>query len=142
MRHFLAFSTALLTLLLLLCVGVVLTTSVEGGAAPVYVHDFFTTHALPSQIHIALADHQSDGAGKNRMEGELQNVGMTVSWATAARTKSSVVRYGQNAANLSSEARAETPCEQYEFCDYTSPWFHHVTIEGDLMVSGTTFYCE
>jgi hypothetical protein len=134
--------TRVAALLSLLCVGALtlLVASANGGTTPVYVHDFFAMHALPSQIHIALADAHRNG-GLNPTN-EMQRVGMTISWATAMKTKTSVVKFGQNPANLTREVRAEIPCEQYEFCEYTSPWFHHVTIDGDLLVSGTTFYCE
>uniref|UniRef100_K3WGB9 Purple acid phosphatase n=1 Tax=Globisporangium ultimum (strain ATCC 200006 / CBS 805.95 / DAOM BR144) TaxID=431595 RepID=K3WGB9_GLOUD len=134
--------TRVAALLSLLCVGALtlLVASANGGTTPVYVHDFFAMHALPSQIHIALADAHRNG-GLNPTN-EMQRVGMTISWATAMKTKTSVVKFGQNPANLTREVRAEIPCEQYEFCEYTSPWFHHVTIDGDLLVSGTTFYYQ
>lgn len=134
-----------MTLRLLLCALVaVATASAVRGKAAVYEHDFFVSQVPPTQIHIALADRtleslvKKDGGNSE----QLKRVGMTVSWATATRTKSSAVRFAQNAANLSMEARADVPCEQYDFCKYTSPWFHHVVIDGDKLLSGTTYYCK
>lgn len=130
----------LLRLLQCALVAVVTASAIKGKAA-VYEHDFFASQALPTQIHIALADRTLESANEHG-DGDLKRVGMTVSWATAMRTKSSIVRFAQNAANLSMEAHANVPCEQYDFCHYSSPWFHHVVIDGDKLLSDTTYYCE
>lgn len=111
--------------MLLLLLAVVGTPTKAKGGAPVFVHDAFSSHAPPAQIHLALA-----AAG-----------GMTISWATAMPTRSSVVRFSLNAHNFTTEARADAPCEQYDFCAYASPWMHHVTIDGARLQPATTYYC-
>lgn len=133
--------SAALLLLLLVCALPLQSTTALDTAVPVYVHDVFSKHAPPSQIHIALADNPLDDARLSHARSSLQRVGMTVSWATAARTKTSVVRISQNPANFSLEVHAATPCEQYDFCSYTSPWFHHVVIDSAQLLAGTMYYC-
>lgn len=90
-----------------------------------FLHDAFSLHAPPEQIHLAVA-----AAG-----------GVRVSWATKTRTRASVVRFSLNAHDFSDEARADAPCEQYDFCTYTSPWNHHVLISGEQLLPSTTYFC-
>ncbi|TMW56384.1 hypothetical protein Poli38472_006394 [Pythium oligandrum] len=88
--------------------------------------------ALPTQVHVSLYDKTWSPAEKN--------VGIAVSWATGTPTQRSMVRFGRSATELPKMVEATSPCEQYEFCDYTSPWFHHVVIPGDLLEPNTTYY--
>ncbi|RLN89531.1 hypothetical protein BBJ28_00026156 [Nothophytophthora sp. Chile5] len=114
---------------------------VSAHQAPVYDEALTSASAVfpwasaaspPSQIHVSLADDTTT-VGKR--------VGMTISWATDKKTTNSSVRYGQKRDALSATAVADAPCEQYEFCLYTSAWFHHVTISGDALLPDTTYYC-
>ena len=101
--------------------------------------------ARPSQIHVAFASEvnvksysvirTSDSAP------EEMRLGMTISWSTAQKTRTSRVRFGLSRDDLSMMQQAEERCEQYDFCSYTSPWFHHVTIPGDKLEAATTYYC-
>ncbi|KAL4087282.1 hypothetical protein PRIC1_013179 [Phytophthora ramorum] len=102
--------------------------------------------ALPAQIHVALAGEMAVKSyaairNANAAASELR-LGMTVSWATEVKTTKSTVRYGLDKDALSTVQQAEEPCEQYDFCTYTSPWLHHVTIPGDKLVADTTYYYQ
>jgi hypothetical protein len=88
----------------------------------------------PIQIHLALYD--------NTAIHDAKQVGMVVSWATAKPTVQSIVRFGRTPGELSGVATASEPCQQYTFCNYTSPFLHHVVIDGRLLESDTTYFCE
>ncbi|OWZ23938.1 Iron(III)-zinc(II) purple acid phosphatase [Phytophthora megakarya] len=100
----------------------------------------------PSQIHVAFAGEvpvKSYAAIRTSNTEELElRLGMTISWATDRKTATSSVRYGLSKDELSSVQLAEEPCEQYDFCSYTSPWLHHVTIPGDKLSPDTTYYYQ
>ncbi|KAF4320107.1 hypothetical protein BBO99_00002441 [Phytophthora kernoviae] len=70
------------------------------------------------------------------------HIGVTISWATDKKTMSSTVRYGLSKDDLSDVHQADEAPEQYDFCSYTSPWFHHVTIPGDKLLPDTTYYYQ
>lgn len=115
---------------------------------------------LPMQIHIALFDNstisedsEKDEKGDDSSSDDedeeretdakrLKKVGMTISWATKGRTRTSQVRFGQTQSSLDHVVSATSVCEQYKFCDYSSPCMHHVSIHGDQLLAGTTYYCE
>lgn len=104
-----------------------------------------TDSAPPSQIHVALAGEVAVKSyavirTSNAAASETR-LGMTISWATDVKTATSSVRYGLSKNELSTVQQAEEPCEQYDFCSYTSPWLHHVTIPGDKLNPDTTYYC-
>ncbi|KAJ0408015.1 hypothetical protein P43SY_000219 [Pythium insidiosum] len=89
----------------------------------------------PTQIHIALYDETwaPQGGGRN---------GMTISWATAVPTKQSMVRFGVNATDLSRIVATAASSARYKFCDYDSPWFHHVVIPRDQLQPDTTYFYQ
>jgi Purple acid Phosphatase, N-terminal domain len=89
----------------------------------------------PSQIHIALHD-----ATQYNNSHETP-IGITVSWATPLPTKASVVRFGVDANNWTTTVQADVACEQYHHCQYTSPWFHNVIIDGSKLAPDTTYFC-
>ncbi|GAB9469910.1 hypothetical protein Gpo141_00007172, partial [Globisporangium polare] len=95
--------------------------------------------SAPIQVHVALADVErlqtAGSAGHTKL-------GITVSWASATQTQTSTVRFGLDAANLGSIAQAETKSEQYQFCQYASPWFHHVVIPSCQLEPSTTYYYQ
>ncbi|KAG7389626.1 hypothetical protein PHYPSEUDO_010023 [Phytophthora pseudosyringae] len=105
-----------------------------------------TNAASPSQVHVALAGEvatTSYSAIRTPSAATSETrLGMTISWATDAKTATSSVRYGLSKSDLSTAQQAEEPCEQYDFCSYTSPWLHHVTIPGDKLESDTTYYYQ
>lgn len=88
--------------------------------------------SLPTQVHVALADLK-------RTSGS--SPGVTVSWATTFKTSTSRVRFGSTPADLTRVVRGDIPSEQYQFCAYTSPWFHHVEIPSSVLKPSTTYYC-
>jgi hypothetical protein len=94
--------------------------------------------APPSQVHVALFDDTSVAAAA---DGGRPRAGMAVSWATSAKTRSSTVRYGQAREALELSASADAPCARYAFCDYVSPWFHHVVLPADSLLPDTLYYC-
>lgn len=114
---------------------------------------------LPMQIHVALFDNSTTAEteedseeqderedSSEEEEGEekpqhLKKVGMTISWATKQRTRTSQVRFGQTQTALDRVVSAASACEQYKFCDYSSPCMHHVSIDGEQLLPGTTYYC-
>ncbi|EEY57710.1 Iron(III)-zinc(II) purple acid phosphatase, putative [Phytophthora infestans T30-4] len=105
-----------------------------------------TDPAPPSQIHIALAEEvevkgSSASRTLNAAASEIR-LGMTISWATDVKTMTSSVRYGLSKDDLSMLQQSEEPCEQYDFCSYTSPWLHHVTIPGDKLEPNTNYYYQ
>ncbi|GLD93864.1 hypothetical protein PINS_up002469 [Pythium insidiosum] len=89
----------------------------------------------PTQVHIALYD-------ESRTAQRGMRNGMTISWATAAPTTTSVVRFGVSATDISSTASSTAPSARYTFCDYNSPWFHHVVIPGDQLQPDTTYFYQ
>jgi hypothetical protein len=99
----------------------------------------------PSQVHVALAGEvqvKSYSAIRTSDTTAVETrLGMTISWATDAKTATSSVRYGLSKDDLSTVQQAEEPCEQYDFCSYKSPWLHHVTVPGDKLNTDTTYYC-
>ncbi|KAE9352150.1 hypothetical protein PF008_g5598 [Phytophthora fragariae] len=105
-----------------------------------------TGSASPSQIHVAFGSEaavKSYAAIRTSSAAAAEiRLGMTVSWATAAKTATSSVRYGLSKDELSTVQQAEEPCEQYDFCKYKSPWLHHVTIPGDKLSPDTTYYYQ
>ncbi|GMF38871.1 unnamed protein product [Phytophthora fragariaefolia] len=101
--------------------------------------------ASPSQVHVAFGSEVAvPSYSAMRASGAAAEIrlGMTISWATEAKTATSSVRYGLSKSDLSTVQQAEEPCEQYDFCKYTSPWLHHVTIPGDKLPPDTTYFCE
>lgn len=102
--------------------------------------------ASPSQIHVAFGGEvavKSYSAIRTSTTTAAEiRLGMTISWATDVKTATSSVRYGLSEDSVSTVQQAEEPCEQYDFCKYTSPWLHHVTIPGDKLTPDTTYYCE
>uniref|UniRef100_A0AAV1T108 Purple acid phosphatase n=1 Tax=Peronospora matthiolae TaxID=2874970 RepID=A0AAV1T108_9STRA len=141
----------------LLLVSVVLTLS-NGNALNSLVYDTRVTSfteflsssppqsARPSQIHVAFASEanvKSDAVIRTSDSAmEEIRLGMTISWATAQKTRTSRVRFGLSRDDLSMVQQAEERCEQYDFCSYTSPWFHHVTIPGDKLEAATMYYYQ
>ncbi|KAI9914371.1 hypothetical protein PsorP6_008374 [Peronosclerospora sorghi] len=104
------------------------------------------TFALPTQIHVALAGEVAVPTDKAKQTSTISKVesrlGMVISWATEVKTATSSVRYGLLKDNLTMVQRAQKPCEQYEFCSYMSPWFHHVTISGDELIPEMTYFYQ
>ncbi|KAG2769481.1 hypothetical protein JG687_00005691 [Phytophthora cactorum] len=105
-----------------------------------------TYPAPPSQIHVAFAEEVEFGGYSafrtaNAAASEIR-LGMTISWATYVKTAASSVRYGLSKDDLSIVQQSEEPCEQYDFCSYTSPWLHHVTIPGDKLEPNTDYYYQ
>ncbi|CAH0475717.1 unnamed protein product [Peronospora belbahrii] len=102
--------------------------------------------AMPSQIHIALADEVTVTSSKSIEISKTTTIktllGVTISWATAMKTSTSSVRYGVSKHKLSTIQQAQKPCEQYDFCSYTSPWLHHVTISGDKLAPNTNYFYQ
>lgn len=92
--------------------------------------------APPAQIRVALLDDTRDAA-----DGGERRLGIAVSWATASRTRASTVRYGPTRAELALTASAERECAQYYFCDYVSPWLHHVELPAESLLPDTLYYC-
>lgn len=105
-----------------------------------------TGTATPMQIHVALAGEvtvKTYSAIRSSIAAESETrLGMTISWATDVKTATSSVRYGLSKNDLSVVQQSEEPCEQYDFCAYTSPWMHHVTIPGNLLEPATTYYYQ
>lgn len=93
----------------------------------------------PREIHIALYDVSSSFNVSSEVNPA---VGVTISWATANSTRTSTVRFGTDATKLTSVTQAQLPCVQYDFCSYTSPCIHHVTLEGLTLLPRTTYYCK
>lgn len=116
--------------------------SVFDGAFANAAESWSLAPAPPSQVHVALYDDTSNSSTAAEENGRMPRVGMTVSWATSAKTRSSTVRYGQTPETLTLTASAEVPCKRYAFCDYMSPWFHHVVLPADSLLPGTVYYCQ
>lgn len=95
----------------------------------------------PREIHIALYDVSSSLKVSNVSSDVNPAVGVTISWATANSTRMSTVRFGTDATKLTSVTQAKVPCVKYDFCSYTSPCIHHVTLEGSMLLPSTTYYC-
>lgn len=94
-----------------------------------------TALSPPTQVHVAFAKLERIGTKTE------QSLGVTVSWATKVQTSTSSVRFGVSPTNLSSIVHAGVPSEQYQFCAYTSPWFHHVEIPSSALEPSSTYYC-
>lgn len=101
-----------------------LPASAPGGSAP------------PVQVHVALADLERLTSSTSQ-----QRLGITVSWATSAQTRTSSVRFGSRPSNLTTTVLAPTLSKQYQFCEYTSPWFHHVVVPASQLEPSSTYYC-
>lgn len=95
--------------------------------------------SAPTQVHVALADQERTQEAGSAIPARL---GITISWASAIQTQTSSVRFGLDALSLLSIVQAETKSEQYLFCQYTSPWFHHVVIASSQLEPSTTYYCK
>lgn len=95
--------------------------------------------SAPIQVHVALADLERSEDGRSAISTKL---GITISWASAIQTQTSTVRFGPDAANLVHIVQAETKSEQYHFCQYASPWFHHVVIPSTQLEPLTIYYCK
>ncbi|ETP45786.1 hypothetical protein F442_07863 [Phytophthora nicotianae P10297] len=123
---------------------------------PVYDVDLMSTNSMPvapstdpappSQIHVAFAEEvevKGYSAIRTVNTAALEiRLGMTISWATNMKTRTSSVRYGLSKDDLSMVQQSMEPCEQYDFCSYTSPWLHHVTIPGDKLEPNTNYYYQ
>ncbi|CAI5726555.1 unnamed protein product [Hyaloperonospora brassicae] len=147
-------SVRLLPLLLLLASSAVPVLS-HNNALDASVYDgrvtsftaFLRPSTRPSQLHVAFAsevnvktrDATVQTSASARQETRL---GMTVSWATTHETLTSRVRFGRSRDDLSMVQQADGRGEQYDFCSYTSPYFHHVTIPGDKLEPATTYYYQ
>uniref|UniRef100_K3WGC0 Purple acid phosphatase n=1 Tax=Globisporangium ultimum (strain ATCC 200006 / CBS 805.95 / DAOM BR144) TaxID=431595 RepID=K3WGC0_GLOUD len=98
------------------------------------------TSSAPTQVHVALADQTNHQ--QIISENTAQQLGITVSWATSTQTKTSSVKFGLDPVKLTSIMYATNLSMQYEFCNYKSPWFQHVTIPGNSLAPSTTYYYQ
>lgn len=132
---------------LILGIGYIVNSAVLTTSSVPRIHDsrnklISSTPQLasaPIQVHVALADLERSGDGGSAVPTKL---GITISWASATQTQTSTVRFGPDAANLVQIVEAETKSEQYHFCQYASPWFHHVVIPSTQLEPSTTYYCK
>ena len=140
-------SVRLLPLLLLASAALVLSHT---SALDASVYDgrvtSFTAFLRPSQLHVAFASEvnvqtRAATVPTSASTGQETRLGMTVSWATTHETLTSRVRFGRSRDDLSMVQQADGRGEQYDFCSYTSPYFHHATIPGDRLEPATTYYC-